>query len=46
MMTNEIDCSTVQQGNINDCYFLACISAIAEVPERIYKIFENTMEIS
>jgi hypothetical protein len=28
----KIDPCAVQQGHLNDCYFLACISAIAEVP--------------
>jgi hypothetical protein len=27
-----MDPDSIQQGQLNDCYFLACISAIAELP--------------
>lgn len=31
----------ISQGGVGDCWFLAAISAIAEWPERIHKIFNN-----
>lgn len=46
IVEDEIDPSDVQQGNVGDCYFLACISSIAEVPERIKRIFCHEMEIN
>jgi hypothetical protein len=30
------------QGNLGDCYFLSSIAALAEVPDRIRKIFGST----
>jgi hypothetical protein len=35
----DIDPKDIQQGGLGDCYFLSAISAIAENPERIRKIF-------
>jgi len=29
----------IKQGVLGDCYFLACLSMLAEVPERIYARF-------
>lgn len=46
MVENSIDPDDIQQGNVGDCYFLAAISSIAEVPSRIRKIFCDEMEIS
>ncbi len=34
------------QGNIGDCYFLASIAALAEVPRLIDNIFLNNFEIN
>ena len=45
MVENYIEPADVQQGNVGDCYFLASISSIAEVPERIQKIFCNELQI-
>lgn len=36
---NQIDANDIQQGLLGDCYFLSCLSAIAEDPERIKRIF-------
>lgn len=41
MVQNLIEPADVHQGNVGDCYFLASISSIAEVPSRIHKIFCN-----
>lgn len=46
IVADSIDPADVQQGNVGDCYFLACLSSIAEVPERIKRIFCHQMEIS
>jgi len=35
----KIDPYDIHQGNVGDCYFLACAAAIAEYPERLKKIF-------
>jgi hypothetical protein len=35
MVEGKIEPSDIQQGNVGDCYFLASISSIAEVPERV-----------
>lgn len=37
----EIDVNDIKQGNCGDCYYLSCLSSIAEYPERIKKIFIN-----
>ncbi|KRX08451.1 hypothetical protein PPERSA_12932 [Pseudocohnilembus persalinus] len=29
----------IKQGNLGDCYFLSCLSSMAEKPERILKLF-------
>lgn len=37
-----IDPNDIMQGNLGDCYFLSSISALAEVPDRIRKMFGST----
>ena len=34
-----IDPNDILQGSLGDCYMLSCLSAIAETPHRIKKIF-------
>jgi hypothetical protein len=34
-----IDVDDIQQGSLGDCYILACISALAQEPRRIRKMF-------
>lgn len=46
MVEGKIQPSDVQQGNIGDCYFLAAISAIAETPINIERIFQNNMNLN
>ena len=36
---DKIDVNDIQQGLLGDCYFLSCLSAIAEEPSRIKRIF-------
>lgn len=36
-----IDPSDVTQGLLSDCWFLSAVSALAEKPERIKKLFQN-----
>ena len=38
---NEIDPNDILQGELGDCYFLSSLSAIAEHPERIQRLFET-----
>ena len=35
MIEGKIEPNDIQQGNAGDCYFLAAISSLAEVPIRI-----------
>ena len=35
----EIESNDIMQGELGDCYFLAAISSIAQVPERLERIF-------
>jgi len=39
-----IDPTDIAQGSLGDCYFMAALSAIAERPERIKRIFCNDLE--
>ena len=34
-----IHCNDIEQGGLGDCYFLAAISAIAEYPQRLERLF-------
>lgn len=43
IVERQIEPSDIQQGNIGDCYFLACLAAIAENAERIRRIFCDEM---
>jgi len=36
-----IDPSDIKQGKCGDCYFLSCLSSLAEFPKRIQDIFVN-----
>ena len=36
---NDIKPNDIKQGNCGDCYFLSCLSSIAENPSRIKDIF-------
>jgi len=36
-----IDPTDIRQGIIGDCYFLAALSALAENPERIKRLFKS-----
>jgi len=36
---NEIKPDSVVQGQLNDSYFLSCISSLAEIPQRIKDLF-------
>lgn len=38
---DHIDPSDIKQGKCGDCYFLSCLSSLAENPERIQDIFVN-----
>ena len=39
VLYDKIEINDIKQGILGDCYFLSCLSAIAETPERIKKIF-------
>jgi calpain-15 len=39
---DDIQPDDIMQGNLGDCYFLSALSAIAEVPERIKRLFITT----
>ena len=36
-----IDPNDIKQGALGDCYFLSTLSALAEIPDRISKLFKN-----
>ena len=36
---DQISPDDIRQGHCGDCYFLSCLSSIAEYPERIENIF-------
>lgn len=38
---DHIDPGDIKQGKCGDCYFLSCLSSLAEYPERIQDIFVN-----
>mmetsp|Transcript_8610 Transcript_8610/g.8569 ORF Transcript_8610/g.8569 Transcript_8610/m.8569 type:complete len:676 (+) Transcript_8610:23-2050(+) len=38
---NNIDPNDIKQGSLGDCYFLSTLSAIAEFPNRIQKLFDT-----
>lgn len=40
---NGVRPAAAQQGRLADCWFLAAVSAMAEHPDRIKKIFRNTV---
>lgn len=35
----DIDINSIKQGSLGDCYFLSAISAVAEFPKRIARLF-------
>ena len=39
---NNISPSDILQGSLGDCYFLSTLSAMAEFPERIQRLFETS----
>jgi len=39
---NDIQPSDILQGELGDCYFLSTLSAMAEFPQRIQKLFETS----
>ena len=39
VLYDQIDMNDIQQGELGDCYFLSCLSALAENPDRIKAIF-------
>ena len=41
VLYNKIENTDIKQGKLGDCYFLSCLSAIAEKPERIKRIFNT-----
>lgn len=38
---HNIDPNDILQGNLGDCYFLSSLSAMAEFPKRIEKLFDT-----
>ena len=38
---NRIDPNDIYQGDIGNCYYLAALSALAEKPDLIKKLFKN-----
>jgi len=32
----------IQQGHLGDCYFLTCLAALANNPDRLSKLFKDT----
>ena len=45
VLYDQIEITDIKQGKLGDCYFLSCLSAIAENPERIKRIF-RTQEVN
>lgn len=39
IVVGKIEPNDIKQGLLGDCYFLAGLSALAEVPERIRELF-------
>lgn len=39
MFDNSIDPNDINQGELGNCYYLAVLSAMAEVPRRVYNRF-------
>ena len=41
LFKDSIEPSDIVQGALGDCYFLSCLAALAEKPDRIRKLFES-----
>ena len=41
MFKDSIDPSDIKQGALGDCYFLTCLAALSEKPDRIRKLFAS-----
>ena len=39
LFQGRVEPQDIEQGFLGDCYFLAGLSALAERPDRIYKLF-------